>query len=145
LNEVVVCRELHRTLGVIVRQNFIIFLRVPTAHSAAFVCSALIVVLPRVCPLLLEKKELEGAKTKVNIVFKMGDFPMPGYQTFWTNKRSTLKSEYQTVQQYPEAEVQLKQLFQVLGDIEDVARHIPASVGESAKWASTANAAEKTE
>jgi chaperonin cofactor prefoldin len=45
------------------------------------------------------------------------------------NKFSTLKSEYQTlVQQYPEAEAQLKQLIKVLGDIEDMARHIPVSV-----------------
>jgi hypothetical protein len=32
--------------------------------------------------------------------------------------------------QYPEAEAQLKQLIKVLGDIEDVARHIPASRGK---------------
>jgi hypothetical protein len=54
-------------------------------------------------------------------------------QTFWTNKFSTLKSEYQTlVQQCPEANVQLKQLLKVPGDIEDVGRIIPVSVGESA-------------
>jgi hypothetical protein len=74
----------------------------------------------------------------------MGHTPVPGYQTFWTNKRSTLKSEHQTlVQQYSDAETQLKQLLQVLGDIEDVARHIPASVGESAEWAANVNAAEE--
>jgi hypothetical protein len=61
----------------------------------------------------------------------MWDVPVPGYQTFWTNKLCTLKSGYQAlVQHYPEADAQLKQLLQVLGDIEDVARHIPASVGE---------------
>jgi hypothetical protein len=60
------------------------------------------------------------------------------------NKLSTLKSEYQTlVQQYPEADTQLKQLLQVLGDIEDVARHIPVSVGESAEWSAVVNAAEE--
>jgi hypothetical protein len=47
------------------------------------------------------------------------------------------------VQPYPEADAQLKQLLQVLGDIEDVARHIPASVGESAEWSAIANAAEE--
>jgi hypothetical protein len=78
--------------------------------------------------------EQEGGKRKVNIVSKMGDSQVPGYQTLWTNKRSTLKSEYHTlVQQYPEAEAQLKQLIKVLGDIEDVVRHIPASVWESAE------------
>jgi hypothetical protein len=65
----------------------------------------------------------------------MADVPVPGYQTLWMNKPSALKSEYRTlVQQYPEADAQLKQLLQVLGDIEGVARHIPASVGESAEW-----------
>jgi chaperonin cofactor prefoldin len=63
----------------------------------------------------------------------MGEVPVSGYQTFWTNKLPTLKSEYQTLlQQYPEAETQLKQLLQVLGDIEDVAGHTLASVAESA-------------
>jgi chaperonin cofactor prefoldin len=60
----------------------------------------------------------------------MAGVPVAGYQTLWTNKLSALKSEYQTlVQQYPEVDAQLKQLIQVLGDIEDVARHNPASVG----------------
>jgi alanyl-tRNA synthetase len=73
-----------------------------------------------------------------------GDDPVPGYHTFWLNKRSTLKSEYPTlVQQYPDAFAQLKQLFKVLGDIEDVAEHTPASVWESAKWAAIVNAAEE--
>jgi hypothetical protein len=40
----------------------------------------------------------------MNIVSKMADVPLPGYQTLRTNKLSALKSEYQTlVQQYPEA------------------------------------------
>jgi hypothetical protein len=74
----------------------------------------------------------------------MADVPVPEYQTLWMNKLSALKSEYQTlVQQYPEADGQLKQLLQVLGDIEDVARHIPASVGESAEWSAIVNAAEE--
>jgi hypothetical protein len=54
-----------------------------------------------------------------------------------------MKSEYQTlVQQYPEADTQLKQLLKVLDDIEEVVRHIPASVGESTEWAAIVNAAE---
>jgi hypothetical protein len=47
------------------------------------------------------------------------------------------------VQQYPDADAQLKQLFNVLGDIEDVARHTSASVRESAEWAAIVNAAEE--
>jgi hypothetical protein len=74
----------------------------------------------------------------------MEDAPVSGYQTFWTIKLSTVKSECQTlVQQYSESEAQLKQLLQVRGDIEDVARHIPASVRESAEWAAIVNAAEE--
>jgi hypothetical protein len=74
----------------------------------------------------------------------MVDVPVPGHQTLWTNTFSALKSEHQTlVQQYPEADAQLKQLLQVLGDIEEVARHIPASVGESAEWSAIVNAAEE--
>jgi hypothetical protein len=74
----------------------------------------------------------------------MGDASVPGYQTLWTNKLSTPKSEYQTlVQQYTEAEAQLKQLLKVLGDIENVARHIPASEEEIAEWATIVHAAEE--
>jgi hypothetical protein len=74
----------------------------------------------------------------------MADVPVPGYQTLWKNKLYSLKSEYQTlVQQYPEADAQLKQLLQVLGDIEDVARYITPSVEESAEWSATVNAAEE--
>jgi hypothetical protein len=47
------------------------------------------------------------------------------------------------VQQYPDADTQLKQLLKVLGNIEDVAGHMPASVGESAGWAALVNAAEE--
>jgi hypothetical protein len=74
----------------------------------------------------------------------MGDVPVPGCQIFWKNKLSALKSEYQTlVQQYPEADAQLKQLLKVLGDIEGVASHILASVGNSAEWSAIVNAAEE--
>jgi hypothetical protein len=73
----------------------------------------------------------------------MADVPVPEYQTLWMNKLSALKSEYQTlVQRYTESDAQLKQLLQVLGDTEDVARHIPASVEESEEWFAIVNAAE---
>jgi hypothetical protein len=79
----------------------------------------------------------------LGVVAKVGDVPVPGYQTFWTNKRSAVKSEYQIlVQQYPHADTRLKYLFKVLGDIEDVTGHIPAFVGESAEWAAIVNAVE---
>jgi hypothetical protein len=43
------------------------------------------------------------------------------------------------VQQYPEADSQLKKLFNLLGDIEDVAGHTSTSVGESVEWAAILN------
>jgi hypothetical protein len=56
-----------------------------------------------------------GAKWKVSTVPKMGDVPVPAYEIFWKNKRSTLKSEYQIlVQQYRDVDAHLKQLFKVL-------------------------------
>jgi hypothetical protein len=52
--------------------------------------------------------------------------------------------KYETlVQQYPDADAQITQLFKVLGDIEDVVGHTPTSDGESADWAATVNAAEE--
>jgi hypothetical protein len=74
----------------------------------------------------------------------MGDVPVTGYQNIFDEL--TLYTEIRisdTVQQYPEADAQLKQLLKVMDDIEDVARHIPASVGESAEWAAIVNAAEE--
>jgi hypothetical protein len=74
----------------------------------------------------------------------MKDVPVPCYQLFWTNKRSTSKSEHPTlVQQYPDEDAQLKQFYKVPGDIEDVAGHTPDSVGESTEWAAIVNSAEK--
>jgi hypothetical protein len=62
----------------------------------------------------------------------MAAVPLPGYQAYWTDKRRTLKSEYQElVAQYPDADAQLKQLFKLLCDIEDVAGYTPASVVDS--------------
>jgi hypothetical protein len=46
------------------------------------------------------------------------------------------------VQQYPDADAQLKQLFRVMSDIEDAAGNTPASVGESGECATIVNAAE---
>jgi hypothetical protein len=54
----------------------------------------------------------------------MADVPVSRYQQFCTEKRKTLFTKY------PDAEVQLKQMFKILCDIEVVADHTPASVGE---------------
>jgi hypothetical protein len=64
----------------------------------------------------------------------MADIPVPGYQAFWT-ARKTIKGEYQRLlAQHPDAEEQLRQLYKILRDIEDVARRTPAAVGESERW-----------
>jgi hypothetical protein len=76
----------------------------------------------------------------------MAAVPVPGYQAYWTDKRQTLKSEYQElVAQYPNADAQLKQLFKLLCDIEDVAGYTPASVGDSDQWSSIINKAEENQ
>jgi hypothetical protein len=73
----------------------------------------------------------------------MADIPVPGYQSFWTGKRKTFKSEYRNLlEQFPDADELLKQLFKVLCDIEDVAGYTPASVGESDQWSVIVNVAE---
>jgi hypothetical protein len=58
-----------------------------------------------------------------SVVSRMADVLVPGYQSFWTNNRSTLISEYhRIIRQFPEADAQLKQLFKVLGHNEDICR-----------------------
>jgi hypothetical protein len=74
----------------------------------------------------------------------MADVPVPGYQSFWTNTRSALKSEYHSlIGQFFDADAQLKKLFNVLGDIEGVAAYTPASVGNSEQWSAIVNPAEE--
>jgi hypothetical protein len=74
----------------------------------------------------------------------MADIPVPGHQAFWIDKRKALKLEYKKLlNQPPNADVQLKQLFKVLCYIEDVAGYIPASVGDSDQWSSIINTAEE--
>jgi hypothetical protein len=74
----------------------------------------------------------------------MAAIPVPGYQSFWTEKRQTLKSEYQQlVGQFPDADAQLKQLLKVLCDIENVAGYTSASVGDSEQWSTIVSAAEE--
>jgi hypothetical protein len=62
----------------------------------------------------------------------MAAIPVPGYRAHWTKKRQMLKSEYQwLVDEFLDTDAQLKHLFKVLWDIEDVAGYTPASVGDS--------------
>jgi hypothetical protein len=62
----------------------------------------------------------------------MADIPVAGYQEFRTNICMELKLEYQQlIGQFPDADAQLKQLFKVICDIDDMAKYTPDSAGES--------------
>jgi predicted O-linked N-acetylglucosamine transferase (SPINDLY family) len=69
---------------------------------------------------------------------------MPGYLAFWTEKYNKLKSEnQQIIGQFPNADGKLKQLLKVIRDIEEIARYIPASVGESEQWSTIVSTTEE--
>jgi hypothetical protein len=73
----------------------------------------------------------------------MAVVPLPGYKTFWTCKRRTLKSEFQDLAgKHADVEEQLRQLLKVLCDIEDVSEYAPPSVGETEEWADLVNTVE---
>jgi hypothetical protein len=74
----------------------------------------------------------------------MADIPVSGYQAFWTTASESIKSEFQRlVGQHSDAEEQLRQLYQILCDIEDVAGYTPTSVGESEQWSSIVSTVEE--
>jgi hypothetical protein len=61
-----------------------------------------------------------------------------------TNTCNKLKSEYQQlIGQYPDADAQLKQLFKVIRNIEEMARYNPDSLSESEQWSSIVSTAEE--
>jgi hypothetical protein len=73
----------------------------------------------------------------------MADVTLPRYTKFWKDKRTTSRAEHQSlVAKYPDADAQLKELFKILCDIEVMAGHAPASVGESVEWTLIVNTAE---
>lgn len=46
---------------------------------------------------------------------KMADYPVAGYQKFWTDKRTSVKADNQFLEaKHSDAEVQPKQLFKIL-------------------------------
>jgi hypothetical protein len=62
----------------------------------------------------------------------MAYVPVPAYQQFWTDKRSSLKTEYSQINgTHPDAAAPMQQLFKVLCEIGDLAKYTPSSVGES--------------
>jgi hypothetical protein len=73
----------------------------------------------------------------------MAGVPVPAYQQFWTEKRSTLKTAYsEIVDKHPDAAASMNQLYKVLCEIEDLASFTPAPVGESGEWAAIVSSAE---
>jgi hypothetical protein len=74
----------------------------------------------------------------------MAHIPLPGYQVFLMDTCKKLKSEYQQlIGQFPDADAQLKQLFKVICDIEEMTRYTPPSVGESGQWSSIVSTADE--
>jgi hypothetical protein len=74
----------------------------------------------------------------------MPDIPVPGYQTLWMDTCKKLKSEHQQlIEQFSDADAQLKQLLKVIRDIEEMARYTPVSVGENDQWSSIVRTAEE--
>jgi predicted ArsR family transcriptional regulator len=73
-----------------------------------------------------------GCTLERRVTPKMVDIPVPRYHSLLTDTYNKLKSEYQQlIGQFSDADAQLKQLFKVIRDIEEMARYTPASVGES--------------
>jgi hypothetical protein len=73
----------------------------------------------------------------------MVDVPVLAYQRFWMDKRSSLKTEYNSIEgMHPNDAASIQQLLKVLCSIEDLASCTPASVGESEEWAATVSSAE---
>jgi hypothetical protein len=50
----------------------------------------------------------------------MADVPVLGFQKYWTQKLALLKSECHAIMsKYPEANSIVKQIYKILGDIEN--------------------------
>jgi hypothetical protein len=85
-----------------------------------------------------------GHTLERRITPKMADIPVLGYQAFWTDTCNKLKSKYQQlIGQFPDTNAQLKQLFKVICNIEEMTRYTPASVGEGEQWSSIVSTAEE--
>jgi hypothetical protein len=73
---------------------------------------------------------------------KIPNTEVPAYEQFWLQEFNSLQSEYKDiVAKYPEANIVLKQVYKVLGDIVSLARCSPASVGTGTQWSSVVDSA----
>jgi hypothetical protein len=85
-------------------------------------------------------RDKSGSTIERRITQKISDIPVQGYKALGME----LKSEYlKLIGQFPYADAQMKQLFKVIRDIEEMARYTSASVGESEQWSSIVNTAEE--
>jgi hypothetical protein len=79
-------------------------------------------------------------KCQVSVGPNMAVVPLLGYLTFWMYKHITLKFKHQElVRKLPDAEAQLRQLFRVPCNTENVAGYAPVSVVESDEWKAVVN------
>jgi hypothetical protein len=85
-----------------------------------------------------------GSIHEMRITPKMADISVPGYHAFWTDTCNKLKSEYQQlIGQFPDTDSQLKLLFKVMREIEEMPRCTPTSVGDSEQCSSIVSTAEE--
>jgi hypothetical protein len=73
----------------------------------------------------------------------MADVSEPGFQKYWRQELSLLKSECNaTTNKYPDAASVVQQVHKVISDIETLAKCTPAAVVESSLWTTIINSAE---
>jgi hypothetical protein len=73
----------------------------------------------------------------------MVDISEAGFQKYWRQELSSLKSECHAIMnKYPEAD-SVVQVHKAFSDIEILARSTPARVGESSQWTTIVNSAEE--
>jgi hypothetical protein len=74
----------------------------------------------------------------------MACVPVVGFWKYWTQKLASLKSECHAIMgKYPKAASVVQQVYEVLSDIENLARCTLAKVGESSEWTSIVNSTEE--
>jgi hypothetical protein len=74
----------------------------------------------------------------------MADVPESGFQKYWRQKLSSLKSQCHAIMnKFPESASAVQQVHKVLSDFEILAKFTPANVGESSEWITIVNNAEE--
>jgi hypothetical protein len=72
------------------------------------------------------------------------DVPKPGFQKYWRQALSLLKSEsHARTNKYPEAVSVVQQVHKVISDTDILAKCTPARMGESSQWTTILKSAEE--